>query len=208
MVLLGSTMLMTSNVFAQESINITENDNIKIIEENIDPYEKVIEDLNKEYDLDLGYNKVDPQEISLEDYTNMAVSLAKEQRETLNYIAMREAQAELEVEQIDPNNMSRASSYTVTDTKYTDNWAMMTATYTCTPGNPNLVSNPKNVKGSETGRYFQETNRWYVQEDWSYKRLDAGRTLGITTTGYTCTLGGLGRIDNVKIYCEFEFIEK
>ncbi len=45
MVLLGSTMLMTSNVFAQESINITENDNIKIIEENIDPYEKVIEDL-------------------------------------------------------------------------------------------------------------------------------------------------------------------
>lgn len=83
MVLLGSTMLMTSNVFAQESINITENDNIKIIEENIDPYEKVIEDLNKEYDLDLGYNKVDPQEISLEDYTNMAVSLAKEQRETL-----------------------------------------------------------------------------------------------------------------------------
>ena len=30
MVLLGSTMLMTSNVFAQESINITENDNIKI----------------------------------------------------------------------------------------------------------------------------------------------------------------------------------
>ena len=193
MVLLGSTMLMTSNVFAQESINITENDNIKIIEENIDPYEKVIEDLNKEYDLDLGYNKVDPQEISLEDYTNMAVSLAKEQRETLNYIAMREAQAELEVEQIDPNNMSRASSYTVT------------ATYTCTPGNPNLVSNPKNVKGSETGRYFQETNRWYVQEDWSYKRLDAGRTLGI---GYTCTLGGLGRIDNVKIYCEFEFIEK
>lgn len=45
MVLLGSTMLMTSNVFAQESINITKNDNIKIIEENIDPYEKVIEDL-------------------------------------------------------------------------------------------------------------------------------------------------------------------
>ena len=45
MVLLGSTMLMTSNVFAQESINITENDNIQIIEENIDPYEKVIEDL-------------------------------------------------------------------------------------------------------------------------------------------------------------------
>lgn len=173
-----------------------------------DPYEEYLNQINQKYNLNLGYNKVNPEDISLEDYKKMVETLGKEQRETLDYIEFRKkSQDNFLTSTLNSSNinLTSASSYDVSDTKYYSSWAMISATYTCYPGTPNRVGNPRDVVGSETPQYFNNTGRWYNQEDWEYKLLDGGRTLAITTTGYTCTYGGIARIDNVIIYGEFYF---
>lgn len=171
-----------------------------------DPYEQCLLRLNAEYNLNLGYVKVNSQEISLEDYTEMATELAKEQRKTLDYIEMRKNS---EIKNIALNVLSPistyASSYTISDTKSYSTWAEISATYTCYPGSPNRVGNPRNVEGRATNAYTSNSGVWYVQEDWDYDVIDAGETLAITTTGYTETYFGLGKIENVIIYGEFYF---
>lgn len=151
----------------------------------------------------MGYNKVNSDEITLEEYRNMATELAVQQRETLDYIASRENDKVDLCEDLDLSER-RASTHSVTVTKSYSTWAQLTATYDCT--SPNLVSNPRNVQGTATTYYIYSGQRNYTQQSWSYSRLDSGRTLGITSKGYTySTITGGGRIDNVTIYCEFSY---
>ena len=55
------------------------------------PYEAILNEINKQYNLELGYVPVDTSKISLEEYEEKTIEFASQQRELLNYIASQEA---------------------------------------------------------------------------------------------------------------------
>lgn len=173
--------------------------------EIVDPYEVVLDDINEIYNLNLGYNKVNAEDMTLLQYEEIVTGLAKEQRLTLDYIASR-INEQLFVDFIRGSQFITpyATTYDINGHVYYSSWAELFATYTCYTGTQ-TVGNPRNVVGRATNSYTSSSGREYVQQSWSYTTLDLGETLAITTTGYTVGLFGLGRIDNVIIYGEFYY---
>ena len=76
-----------------------------------DPYEAVFDAINEEYNLDLGYVKVDPAVITLEDYEKQTRELAIQQRDLLDYIDSQERIA------VPEGSISTYSDWVVTRTR-------------------------------------------------------------------------------------------
>ena len=53
-------------------------------EETISPYEAILNEINEEYKLDLGYVEVDASKVTLEEYEEKTRGLAASQRELLD----------------------------------------------------------------------------------------------------------------------------
>jgi hypothetical protein len=171
--------------------------------EEYDPYEDCLNQINEMYNLDLGYNKVNPDEISLEDYKLMVEQLGEEQRKTLDNMEERSKSASVETSlNLAETITQRSSSYTISETKNYSSWAKISCTFTCYPSTQ-TVGNPTDVAGWATIFFTSQTGRRFYQESWDYVGLDQNETLAITIYGYTNGLGG--KIDNVVIYGEFYY---
>ena len=90
-------------------------------------YEKILDDINENYDLELGYLLVDEDKMTLEEYKKVATKFAISQRELLDYIENRKISIESEY-----FNIERAA---VQKTKTKPTWELgeyftITATYT------------------------------------------------------------------------------
>lgn len=56
----------------------------------ISPYEQILNSINEEFNLELGYISVDSSKTTVAEYESVTRELAKQQREILDLIATRE----------------------------------------------------------------------------------------------------------------------
>ncbi len=177
----------------------------KALAAEIDPYEKILNEINIEYNLELEYVKVDSNKISVNEYERIVKKLAISQKETIEYINRRIKgnKENLLSSSLKSNDfISRAAaSYSVTSTKIASGYgsATITANYLKNP-NTGTIGNASNVSSYvETGTHTYS----YIQKSWSSISLDRGETLGITTQG-AMVFAGIS-IANVTLYAEFYY---
>ena len=178
------SMGLSANVFAAETVS---------------PYEAILNEVNAEYGLDLGYVPVDESKVTLEQYEEKTREFAAEQRELLDYIASRETCAE-------PGGISRASGIK-TRTKATWNlgqYFTITATYTVYDGS--RISSCRNAKLNMTNTaIFTNTYLTNISGP-TYSVIDGGRT---STVKYTATVhfDSIIGYSNTSLYTEFYYSE-
>lgn len=177
-------MGLSMNVFAAETAS---------------PYEAILNEVNAEYGLDLGYIPVDETKVTLEQYEQTTREFAAEQRELLDYIASREACDE-------PVGIARAS---VVKTRTKATWSLgqyftITATYTVYNGTS--ISSCRNASLNMTTTAIL-TNTYLTNISGpTYSVIDSGRT---STVKYTATVhfDSLIGYSNTSLYTEFYYSE-
>lgn len=159
-------------------------------------YEAIFNQINDEYNLDLGYEPVDTEKVTLSEYEEFIREFAAQQRELLDYIESKET-----CEDSSLNVVSRAN---VVKTKTKDTWNFgntfsITATYTVYDGEKislcrNAVLNQKNQ-----GAYLTNISGP------TYSLIDSART---STVKYTATIHtDVATVSNGTLYTEFYYSE-
>ena len=83
---MGKYLKRMTGVFMAVTLCMGLSLNVLAAEETISPYEAVLNEINEEYELDLGYVEVDASKVTLEEYEETTRNLAASQRELLDYI--------------------------------------------------------------------------------------------------------------------------
>lgn len=183
------TMGLNSNVFAAEQIQTNS-------------YKEVLDSINKEYNLSLGYVPVDSS-VSIEKYETTARKVAIQERELLDYIASRET-GRLAAP-VAPNAVTLASSTVKTKTKSVWNYEdyfNITATFTISDGSRISACRNAKLKSTSTAAI---TNTYLTNISGpTYKVIDSGLT---STVKYTATLhfDSLIGFKNTSLYTEFYY---
>lgn len=168
-------------------------------EKELSPYEEILNEANREFDLDLGYVPVDEEKVSLEDYKEKTYQFAAEQRELLDYIASREES---------PAPTAEAKS-SVVKTKEKPTWNLgeyfkIKATYTVYNGN--RISACRNASLNMTNMAILTNTYLTSISGPTYSVIDSGRT---STVKYTATVHfeSLWGYSNTTLYTEFYYSE-
>lgn len=163
------------------------------------PYEEILNEANKEFNLDLGYVPVDEEKVTLEEYREKTYQFAAEQRELLDYIASREESAE-------PSATTKSS---VVKTKEKPTWNLgeyfkIKATYTVYDGN--RISACRNASLNMTNMAILTNTYLTSISGPTYSVIDSGRT---STVKYTATVhfDSLWGYNNTTLYTEFYYSE-
>lgn len=174
--------------------------NVFAAEEAISPYETILNEVNEEYGLDLGYVEIDASKVTLEEYEEKTRELAAEQRELLDYIESRENCEETFLEAT-----ARAS---VIRTKKKSTWELgqyfqIRATYTITNGTSISLCRDAELLMTDTALF---TNTYLMNISAPvYGRLDAGRTSNVKYTAHV-HFNSLA-YSNVTLYTEFYYTD-
>lgn len=166
----------------------------------VSEYEQVLNSINKEFNLELGYIPVDESKISVEEYEKNTREFAKEQRELLDYMSLREREDKVS------NQIGPISRAVVTKTRTRDTWQngqyfSITATYDV---NGNQASSIRNAKlNYKTAALL--TNTYIVGLTGpTYSRLDGGRTCSVSYKG-TLHFNSIWGYANTTFYTEFTY---
>lgn len=179
--------------------------------DKISEYEKKLNSINKEFNLNLGYVPVDESKVSLEEYERVVRQVAKQQRELLDYIAMREKQSKGGIEnglavQSNSSKLLAITSKTVTkDVQGLETYFKIKVTY--------------DVNGSKVGnlRNAELQYKWFSYLSGTYVTNIQGPTYSIIDMGRTGTVKFVGTIhynnrviglDNTVFYAEFTATSK
>lgn len=138
------------------------------------PYESILNSINEEYNLELGYVPVDPS-ISIEEYKETTLELAIQQRKLLDYIEARET---ADITGHIKSNITPLATETKTITK--DVWDFeaynITVTYNI---NGSKISSYKNAKLKSTLLASIQGSSLTKVSSPTYKLLDSSRTLSV-----------------------------
>lgn len=165
---------------------------------NDDAYRAILDSINEEYDLELGYCSVDPTVVSLSEYEETVRAVAVEQKEINDYIANRE--------NLDLPIVSTYASTTTTKTVSKDvlnneTLFQINATYDV---NGVYVSNPRDISISrKLGAILNEITYTPFPDYPTIAYLDSHRTFSVTYYGVKVI--GSTPINNVKFYAEFTY---
>ena len=197
---MGKYLKRMTGVFMAVTLCMGLSLNVLAAEETISPYEAVLNEINEEYELDLGYVEVDASKVTLEEYEETTRNLAASQRELLDYIESREYSEEEYTESI-----ARAS---VVKTKAKPTWELgqffqIRATYTIT--NNSSISLCRNAEILMTNAAILSNTYLTNISAPTYGHLDAGRT---STVKYTAHVHFDSVIySNVTLYTEFYYTD-
>ena len=150
-------------------------------------YEKILDDINENYDLELGYLPVDQDKMTLEKYKEVATKFAISQRELLDYIENRKIS-------------------TVQKTKTKPTWELgeyftITATYTVEGKTMSLCRNAQ--LNMTNAAIFTNTYLTDISKP-AYSMLDGSRTSTVlykATVHFDSVLG----FSNTSLYTEFYY---
>lgn len=189
---------------------------IKVSANEVDLYQEALNQINEEYNLELGYIPFDSELITVERYEQMVEELAISQRATLDYIDMRIKDSAIHTSNLSSSklammhekelvNSSSRSIYTVTKTKNASNLSggVITVTYKKNTST-NTIGSVSYVLGKTTYEYTSVTNQSFKQSSWSATSLDQGETLAINSVGKMYLLGAIP-VSNVTLYAEFYY---
>lgn len=164
-------------------------------------YRKIMQEINEEYNLNLGYVEIDPEAISLSEYEDILREVASDQKELYDLIAQREEH--LVSEQSIEGFAMAAVTKTVTKGVLGgyENMFEVTATYDVSG---TTISNPRSIKLSATMaasalRFRYSPNSGYP----TTSIIDSGRTLAVTYYGTFSTPEFT--VSNVLFYTEFYY---
>lgn len=167
--------------------------------DQVSEYEMVLNSINNEFNLELGYVSVDETKITVKEYEETTRKVAKEQKELLDYIARRNNKDQI-VD--DKQVISRAI---VTKTRSKDAWGLTNEFYITTTYDVNgsLVYNFRNssVNQSWSSTILGSVSLAGISGP-SYSSLDGGRTGGVKFTGDIIYKSGV-TYKNYTIYAEF-----
>jgi hypothetical protein len=171
--------------------------------QSVSPYEEILLSINEEYNLDIGYIPVDESQVSIDEYEKLTRELAKEQRELLDYMAMREREA-----LIQPENIGKITPLAVVSRTATQNvWNYATSF---------SITAKYNVNGTLVSGFTKDNTTFnlkllrpqfpivYGLSDPTFSTLDGGRTGGVKYKG-TVTYGPGNTYSNVSLYTEFRY---
>ena len=161
-------------------------------------YEEILDDINENYDLELGYLPVDQDKMTLEKYKEVATKFAISQRELLDYIENRKISTESEY-----FNIERAA---VQKTKTKPTWELgeyftITATYTVEGKTMSLCRNAQ--LNMTNAAIFTNTYLTDISKP-AYSMLDGSRTSTVlykATVHFDSVLG----FSNISLYTEFYY---
>ena len=171
--------------------------------QRVSPYEEILLSINEEYNLDIGYMPVDESRVSIDEYEKLTRELAKEQRELLDYMAIRQREALIQPENI--GGITPLAVVSRTDTQNVWNYATyfsITATY--------------NVNGTLVSGFTKDKTKFNIKltkpanvvlsnlAGPTFSSLDGGRTGGVKYTG-TINYGIGVTYSNVALYTEFRY---
>lgn len=184
-----TVMGLSSSAFASEKVET-------------DSYEAILDSINKEYNLNLGYVPVDAS-VNIEEYENIARKLAIQQRELLNYIALREA-GSLSAPAY-PSTAALASSVVKTKTKPVWNFEgdfNIQATYTVFDNN--TISLCRNATTKSTPSAIIANTYLTNISAPTYRVIDSGMT---STVKFTATIhyNSIVGFENMSLYTEFYY---
>lgn len=182
-----------------------------------DVYEQIVNEYNEMYDVSLEYVEADPN-TDINEYRDFIARVAREERATLDYIANAEARNSNQVfNSIIAPRGTVTNTVTATKTASTGTYLSasaysVTCTYDCYT---NTSTTPVYTVGNASSVSVDVTSiltirRYYTQDSWSSKRIDSGRTLGITSKGsvteYFTASGTSNTVGNITVYAEFGWI--
>lgn len=177
--------------------------------DNTSTYEEVLDSINEEYNLELGYVPVDSS-INLEEYEKTTRELAIQQRELLDYIDSKEA-TNFTPNIITSNLLNaKTASSSVTKTKSKPVWGFeslfnIRATYTVTNGSTISKCSNASYKGTTnailSGAFFS------AETGPTYEVIDSGRTSTVKYTGTFGYYNNAATYKNVTFYTEFYYSE-
>lgn len=163
------------------------------------PYKAILNSINAEYNLELGFVSVDSNEVTLEEYKSLLTEIAVQQRELLDYIEKRKLDADTS------EVVGTSRSYeqrTRTKTTWDNPLFAITATYTVY--NNSKISTYDSSKLIRTGVAGASGIEYYETSTPTYTRLDAGRTLAIThVASYYYEDRPTAVFSNITFYAEF-----
>lgn len=164
-----------------------------------DAYKNILNEINEEYGLDIGYSPVDASAISLDTYEHTVRSVAIQQKELNDFIVQRQ---EHPLSEISTYAEPRATKTITKDVWNYETTFEINATYDV---NGNSISNPRSISvsrklGATLNGIFYSPNSGSP----STKIIDSGRTLTVTYLGTWSTIDGLS-LANVKFYTEFYY---
>ena len=172
---------------------------------DVSPYENILNSINKEYNLELGYVEVDENKVSVKEYTRITRKIAKQQRELLDYIAEREK--EVQTSKLS-DEMGIINATTVTKTRTKDVWGFeayfkIKATYDVTGIR---ISSMRNA--SLDYKLWAHLTDTYITDLSSptYGIIDSGRTGTVKYIG-DLHYGPFTTYENVSFYTEFYYSE-
>ena len=192
--------------------------------ENEDPYKAIVDKYNALYDVALVYDKVDLDNVSLENYEDTICALAKAERETLDYIALREKN--LYVPAFDKPTISTQATTTKTveneKSAYTVNNNELTAKSYKIKYKYYTKYNPSHtptkwvaVKSGSTPTVRVPADNFasygFTRSSFSTKYLDSQRIIGLTVKGtlrvnpYSASQGSY-TVSGITLYTEFGYI--
>ena len=161
-------------------------------------YKQVLNEINEEYGLNLGYSPVDTSVISLSKYEETVRSVAIQQKELNDFIAQRQEHPLSEISTFAAANTSKTITKDVWSYETTFE---ITATYDV---DGHFISNPRSISvnrklGAILNGIYYSANNGYPTTD----IIDSGRTLTVTYYG---TWSGAGiNLPNTKFYTEFYY---
>ncbi|HZK27300.1 MAG TPA: hypothetical protein VFD00_07175 [Thermoclostridium sp.] len=173
---------------------------------DISAYKTVLDNINDEYSLKFGYVTVDASKITLEEYENKIRKLARQQKELLDYIALREIVfIKTDTEQ---NKIVPSSHVIKTRTKPT--WSLgeyftITATYAVYDGSRIGICRDSRINLTIPA-ILANVFLTNISSP-TYSVIDGGRT---STVQYTTTVhfDSIFGIDNVLLYTEFYYSDE
>ncbi len=184
------SVLMIMTLFMGLSINVS-------AMQTISPYEAILNVVNEEYGLNLGYVPVNEEKVTLEQYENKAREVAVEQRKLLDYIESREQSKTSRGTLRATVNKTRTKSVWNYEAYFT-----ITATYTVYDGSQ--ISLCRNASLNLTqGAILTNTFLTDISGP-TYSVIDSGRT---STVKYTATVhydSAIG-FKNTSLYTEFYY---
>lgn len=191
--------------------------------EETDPYKAILERYNALYDIDLVYEYVNPEQISIEEYEEIVKGIAVNERETLNYIESRENDVyvpHFELPGISTNSITTKKvtrtkeAYSIGGEESPLNKTAYEVTYTYyTKYDPSHSPTKWVVKKTDEKPIIEVkksvgSKNSFSNKSFSTKYLDNQKTIGVTTKGtltMTTTNVGVLKFPNVTVYAEFSY---
>lgn len=161
-------------------------------ESSVVSYNKVLAEINEEYGQEIGIESVDISQVSIEEFENIARSLAVQQKMLKEYVANRENYISNGIDLYSTTSVSK----TVSKPSWQSDDYIITATYDVSG---TRISNPRNIKIDVSGILYYICNHGYPVTD----IIDSGRTL--TVSAYGTVQGGGVTFTNIYVYTEFYY---